>query len=979
MKKRFLPISLLLVIMILGQSVMADQGGHYVPRAKETASAVSELNLMRVNQHTGMIDPAWMIQASQQAAALSSKEDGDLYWRSMGPVNMGGRTTAVLYNNQNPNEVYIGSMGGGVFYTWNKGITWHHVGEELMVSCMAQAEDGTIYVGTGDGGSAVNYNGMADLSYANSFVGTGLYAIKNNKMSRVESTIPSTLSDVDDWSFINDIAVDGNRIIVATNAGVKYLSLANINDPNAVWQTAKDKAGAPITDNAAAVKVTADHKVVASVQGALYIGALDAMALRSQAEIHYNEANMIDSLAVSECILDIAVAPSDANVIYAADVNLDGKHNYIYLSEDQGETWRVILNAVNGDIGHQVYESWGMFNHGLVVAPNNAYSVFVLSYNLWRLDRPANDPQAYYLAIKLTDGNTGSFFLNNYVHVGLNAMAFNPRNNNQVYIGTDGGVFKGQFDASMYMTFENCNRGYISTRCFNVAPTGIVNSVVAGLLDFGPVYLDGVEDQKAVPLFPYNSPSYYGNFDDTCHAGPCAASTIDPLKLFLVCKDGRIVRTETGGVDYDHTNFNANQSFSFTGFRMPIALWESYNYENSVDSVWFKCKQNVGPGDQIQCRSHNSSYPFYSVAIDSMHFNDSMPQFSDSLLVKDPIATKFYVADGSALYYTMMGLVFNKPTEWYKLATLDAAASCITVSADGDMVLVGTRNGKLIRVTNMLAAYDSLTSTPTSDLFAPEVSVIDLNVDGQCVTSAAISNDNKKVVVTLGNYGNANYVLYCNNALAETPNFVAKQGALPAMPVYSSIFEMTTGDVIIGTEHGIYRTTNIEGMPVWVAQGTNVGDVPVMEMKQQTLFQETQYVPMIVDTLVIMTPVEGVHNQGVIYAATYGRGLFRCENYRLNSGSSVPEMPVAETKTSVTMYPNPVRDAAKVSFELNQNSNVSYQVFDLMGRMVGNQNLGNFSEGAHEINVEVSGLSSGSYILRLNAGQNTSSVKFMVY
>ena len=171
MKKRFLPFSLLLVIMFLGQSVMADQGGHYVPRVKSGAGFEAYLNTLRVNQQTGMIDPAWMIAASKQVENSTKDYSDEIYWKSMGPDNMGGRTTSIVYNNANMNEVYIGSMGGGVFYTWNLGISWHQVGENLMVSCMAQAEDGTIYVGTGDCGVANDYNGMTDLNYANSFIG----------------------------------------------------------------------------------------------------------------------------------------------------------------------------------------------------------------------------------------------------------------------------------------------------------------------------------------------------------------------------------------------------------------------------------------------------------------------------------------------------------------------------------------------------------------------------------------------------------------------------------------------------------------------------------------------------------------------------------------------------------------------------------------------------------------------------------------
>ena len=81
----------------------------------------------------------------------------------------------------------------------------------------------------------------------------------------------------------------------------------------------------------------------------------------------------------------------------------------------------------------------------------------------------------------------------------------------------------------------------------------------------------------------------------------------------------------------------------------------------------------------------------------------------------------------------------------------------------------------------------------------------------------------------------------------------------------------------------------------------------------------------------------------------------------------------------VTMYPNPVNGQATLSFNLNESSNVSYQVFDLTGRMVMNQNAGRFAEGQQEIRINTENLSTGSYILRLNQGAKNNSVKFMVY
>lgn len=66
MKKRFLPFSLLLVIMVLGQSMaIADQGGHYVPRTQTTMNAESFMGSLRANQNTGLIDPADMFKAMQ--------------------------------------------------------------------------------------------------------------------------------------------------------------------------------------------------------------------------------------------------------------------------------------------------------------------------------------------------------------------------------------------------------------------------------------------------------------------------------------------------------------------------------------------------------------------------------------------------------------------------------------------------------------------------------------------------------------------------------------------------------------------------------------------------------------------------------------------------------------------------------------------------------------------------------------------------
>ena len=191
---------------------------------------------------------------------------------------------------------------------------------------------------------------------------------------------------------------------------------------------------------------------------------------------------------------------------------------------------------------------------------------------------------------------------------------------------------------------------------------------------------------------------------------------------------------------------------------------------------------------------------------------------------------------------------------------------------------------------------------------------------------------------------------------------------------------MTTGKVILGTEHGIYMTDNINN-PNWTMQNANMGDVPVMDLKQQIVKHDDQTVKTLhyeADTSYYVDIVyEAIRNQGMIYAATYGKGLFRCENFRKQQYQSVPESEVVVP--AINMYPNPVSDMAKVNFMMNSKGNVSYEVYDICGRRVMSKNLGNYADGSYEVSVDMSALSTGAYIFRLNQGGKSSSVKFIVY
>ena len=952
-----------MAVLVFGQFAIADNGGHYVPRTQGNTTAESFMGSLRANQHTGLIDPAWMLQATQDQAKGTNADE--LYWISMGPDNMGGQTTAVLYDNQT-NWVYIGSKGGGVYVTYNGGITWHQLGSrDLMVSCLAQDADGLIYVGTGDCGSqTAEYNGLSQQGYDNSFIGTGIYTVDaEGNFTQMASTEP-TLNNVSDWSFINDLAVSGNKLFAATNAGLKYTT-----DKGATWTTL-------IEGVAMEVKVLSDGTIMASVDGMLYIGTTDEMVCHSTTGNNMAGDSLIPQAAG---LLDIAFAPSNENVMYAACVNSSGAHSGIYVSYNKGENWSVALPAVGQNLGNNVYGGYGLYNHGIVVDPENEGRLFILGYYLWKIEKSGT--AGYYLCEEVT--NQSMYMLPSYLHVGLHALAFDPKDATKCYFGTDGGIYKATKSGGSF-EFSYSNRNYVTTRMFSVAYCGKDTRVLAAGLDHGVVRIEGDENLNTLSTGEWINIDgvTYGMFTDAYQAGPCAISCINPQTIFVTYKDGGLYRSETTGEDWVSVNFttsstlNGGSGISTSSFRMPILLHENFNDDLNPATVWFKneSEEDLPAGTIIQCMSNNK-FPF-------MHTLSNTLVMGDSIQVHDPISAKFFIAYTDVVYMTLEALDFAVETEWFLLSNkanqgVTGEPLCLAISADGDNLFVGTKEGRLFRLSNLNTALDAESGNIGGADFQVTTTEITLPTEGQCVTSVAVDpRDANKIIVTLGNYGNDTYVLYSNNALSENPTIVSKQANLPKMPVYSSVIERTTGQVILGTEHGIYTSTSMSN-PNWVSDSKCLGDVPVMELKQQLLAAADQ-IEVNETEEGIFTPIyPGVHNTGIIYAATYGRGVFRCENYK-ESGEGVPDMPVAN-ETTVSMFPNPVQGQATVKFNVNGNDLFSYQVYDLMGRMVKNVNLGSYSEGEHEVSVDMSDLSAGSYIMRVSQGSSNSCVKFVVY
>jgi len=233
--------------------------------------------------------------------------------------------------------------------------------------------------------------------------------------------------------------------------------------------------------------------------------------------------------------------------------------------------------------------------------------------------------------------------------------------------------------------------------------------------------------------------------------------------------------------------------------------------------------------------------------------------------------------------------------------------------------LVGTRLGKLLKITaaNSIALW--------SDITGPEFvgSISD-------VEYGSSEND---IFVTMHNY-NVVSVWYSADAGVTWQN---KEGNLPDLPVKCILQNpLNANEVIIGTELGVWFTNNFSAAtPTWNQSYNGMSNVKVTDLD--------------------------LRNDNTVFASTYGRGLFS----GTFTATSLSSNDVTLNK-GIKLYPNPSNGIVTISIE-NFSGNLNVAVYDLNGRKV----LSNSIDFSTQTSINLEGLQSGVYVLKLE-GDNLS-------
>ncbi|PLW92974.1 MAG: hypothetical protein C0592_08045 [Marinilabiliales bacterium] len=921
-------VSSFIVLMLITGNVFAQndvEKRHYKPRENKVesthgiAGALEFYSAIRNNPATGTVSPEEIQQAHKQADQLPKGKA--MNWQEIGPDNMGGRTRALLIDKNDNTTLYAGGVAGGLWKSESSGSSWIQIfemAENYAVSSITQDVNGIIYFGTGEGFANIVGTGVSSPG----FPGGGIYKSTDatgTSFTQLTATLPSSYSDK--WAYIYEMAADPTtaKVYACTNGGLYMTS-----DGGTTWEN-------PVIYPSTNPYTATSHDVAVASNGAVYAVVGDKVFYSPNGAVGSFEDRSIAGLSASTIgRLEIAVAPSNPSVVYAAVAKYTGSLINVYKSTAAGQNWTII--GPGGSANFNVFgdNNQGMWNNTITVHPTNADKIFFGGIDLWEWEEGGT-----WLQKSLWFLDPSSVY---YLHADHHDLVYDVTNPSIFYHASDGGISRTTDGGN---TFNVMNRKYGTIQFYNIT-ANCFDQVMGGTQDNGTLVIPGNLTTEGTAFefiggdggwtsMSYLDPNlivgtiYYGDAYRSNEFGN-APQTIWDDRVLSIAQDA-----------------SGNWQSNFSGFVTPMILDEQVNDLNSPDSVYFYADSvNYNAGDTVYVTSNTADYPF------SMILPVGVNAY-DSLLVQDRAQSRFYVGVRNAVWMTKKLHDFSGAPEWWKIAVINGTSQSMAVSSCGNYLFVGTMSGYLYRISNLALVKDSLDADlqyPTSGTSNPFciIETQQIYSAGRAITSISVDpNDASRVLITVGEYGNSQYVFMSTNALDQSPTFSNKTGDLPRNPVYGSIIEVNNPNtVIVGTEIGVYSTDNISAAsPSWTENNDGLGRFPVFTVKQQTWNYPNN------------------NNFGMIYLGTHGRGAFKSAMY-----VGVEEIEGNDDVQTLNIYPNPASELTSIEYYADNKADGQINIYNLEGKIVLTR-IVDVHSGLNKFDINISELPEANYMIEL--------------
>jgi photosystem II stability/assembly factor-like uncharacterized protein len=932
--------------------------------------AYEYLQRIRTNQYSKSIDLSDIRRAESKIKELKARKSiKENPWILRGPDNIGGRTRALLIDRDNSNLMFAGGVGGGVWKSTTAGQYWERVEYDgatpedfanLIVSSICQSINGDIYFGTGEGFSPNHGTNL----YTPMILGAGIW----KSTDRGQSFFKLTSTNDDAFSLVNKLAADSlNKDIIyaATKGGLKVTKDGGLSWDNAPMDN-------PIFNNqySTDVKTAKDGAVIASVNNRCLVKkAGDTKFINKSGLDEEDGGDLITIANVGR--LEFAYAPQDPNTIFCVVATEDGGLRNIYKSVNGGDSWIIIGKGESSlfqPLGDQ-----GKYDLCISVNPQNKNQVFLGGIDLWVGDKAKTGNLFAWNQVSLWSLDERN---PNYIHADLHTIIFDPKNPKTMFIGNDGGVSCGYIDKdNIDFQFHTLNKNYNATQFYSIACNSKGN-LLGGTQDNGSIIIDGAGNTDS------NGRKILGG-----DGGHSAMSQINPSIAFATIYYGGLWRNNDKDFADWNTFYNSDiadyQGWTSgtwepetqqASFVTPIAYWETDKHINTIDTISFLARKYYPADTTIVVKSHN----IYNANITLKLYKEY--NINDTIFYKDTYTSLFALGMKRNIWLTRKASNWNSPIaqkDWWraiKRGTLsrNEYITQMEFSTDGNHLFFSTSENDIYRLSNLNNAltYDDADYIYGKNIITKLTKIG--NAGARTITDIAIDPNNiDNIIVTLGNYGNNNYVYMCSkastvNESANLSNFIDITGNLPKIPTYCALFEMNkqTKEVMLGTDMGVFVSNNVFAQvsntnTEWEPKQNGIGNVPVFQITQQT-----KTYPWTV-------------NYGRIYIGTHGLGIFEDRTYESISDNNNHRETISNTNITAKIFPNPVTNNAKVSITSNITTNVKIDIINMSGQIVKSIDKQRLINGSNTISLQLNDIEQGVYLLKIDTDNTNRVIRFM--
>lgn len=854
---------------------------------------------LTMNPNLGRPTPENLEVLQYELQNTQNRAPGDAFdnlWEERGPNNIGGRTKAILFdpndiNNANPADdytrVFAGSVSGGLWV--NNDITdanssWNLVTglpDNISVTVIAvdPNDSNTFYLGSGE-------------SYTSGYtVGSGVYKSTDGGgtwqqlfggNSGTSSSNPATYF-IDGFFYVNDLVVRNNNGTTEVYAAIA----------SAVYRD----AGSPFN-------------VHGYNQRGLY-KSVDGGANWSRFPIQYPSG-------LHQNPNDIEIDINNNIWLATTGDFFNNPGGYIYSSSD-GITFNlehIIPNAKRTEIEPSSLVS----NTFWIVAEVNGFADVLFTDDGFATVTPFVEPndadngisatdfarnQAFYDLVIEADENDnlyiGGIDLFKYnstgavwdqiskwkntdgletitaslVHADQHAIVFRPNNNNHAIIGNDGGIY---FSDNITTAVNDATAFEVRNKDYNVTQFYFGAIADSDILD-GDDIIGGTQDNGTLSAI---DTSVGINGFSTVLGGDGAYVAIDEADGYAIV--------------------------SFPFMNHAYLPYPSLNILSGYFVISETNPNSFREGEFINDAELDKT-------LNTLYTNASTSTGTNR------IGKHVNVNGGNG----------NVVTTFLTNALLNASPTAFKISANGQTLYAGLRNGRLLKIDNIH------TATPTWN------DISDTNFVGS-ISDIEFGMSENQLLVTFHNYG----VINIWSSPDQGMNWDEKDGNLPDFPVKTILMNpLVAGgiEVIVGTELGIWRTQDFNLVaPTWQRSDNGMRAVPVLDLDMRL-------------------------SDHTVLATTHGRGMFTGQ---FLSGT----LSNAEIKEESGFLVFPTVSTGIVQVQSESNGKAMIEVFSMQGKQVFKEETRLIANEANPITLQQ--LASGMYIMKITQNSRVKVLKIQI-